>query len=109
MVLAHEVFDDTEVVRLEGRVKWYDPARGYGFIDATDGLGDILLHASCLRRFGQGPALPNASVICKAVKGDKGRQAIEIVEMSGVTNKPRHDPGASTPIRVSMPPSAAPL
>lgn len=39
MVLAHEVFDDTEVVRLEGRVKWYDPARGYGFIDATDGLG----------------------------------------------------------------------
>lgn len=83
MVPAHEVFDDTEVVRLEGRVKWYDPARGYGFIDASDGLGDILLHASCLRRFGQGPALPNAIVICKAVKGDKGRQAIEIVEMSG--------------------------
>ena len=83
MVLAHEVFDDAEVLRLEGRVKWYDPARGYGFIDAVDGQGDILLHASCLRRYGQGPALPNATVICKAVKGTKGRQAIEIVEMSG--------------------------
>jgi CspA family cold shock protein len=83
MVVAHEVFDDTEVVCLEGRVKWYDPARGYGFIDASDGLGDILLHASCLRRYGHGPALPNADVTCKAVKGEKGRQAIEIVEMKG--------------------------
>ena len=83
MVLAHDVFDDTEVFRLEGRVKWYDPARGYGFIDAEDGQGDILLHASCLRRYGQGPALPNANVVCKAVKGNKGRQAIEIVAMKG--------------------------
>jgi len=83
MVLAHEVFEDTEVLQLEGRVKWYDPARGYGFIDAADGKGDILLHASCLRRYGQGPALPNASVVCKAVRGDKGRQAVEIVEMAG--------------------------
>jgi len=83
MVLAEEVFDDAEMLSLEGRVKWYDPARGYGFIDATDGQGDILLHASCLRRFGGAAALPNATVICKAINGDKGRQAVEIVEMSG--------------------------
>ena len=83
MVLAHEVFEDAEVMRLEGRVKWYDPARGYGFIDAEDGQGDILLHASCLRRFGRAPALPNAKIVCKAVKGEKGRQALEIIEMSG--------------------------
>lgn len=83
MVLAHEVFEDTEVLHLEGRVKWYDPARGYGFIDADDGKGDILLHASCLRRYGQGPALPNAKVVCKAVRGEKGRQAVELLDMSG--------------------------
>ncbi len=83
MVLAHEVFEDTEMLELEGRVKWYDPARGYGFIDANDGQGDILLHASCLRRFGQGPALPNAKIVCKAVQGNKGRQAIELTAMTG--------------------------
>jgi CspA family cold shock protein len=83
MILAEEVFEDAEVLRLEGQVKWYDPARGYGFIDATDGQGDVLLHASCLRRYGQGPALPNANVTCKAVMGEKGRQAVEIVDMSG--------------------------
>jgi len=83
MVLAEEVFETSEMLSLEGRVKWYDPARGYGFIDAEDGQGDILLHASCLRRFGKGPALPNAHVSCKAVIGDKGRQVVEIVEMSG--------------------------
>jgi CspA family cold shock protein len=83
MVLADEVFEGAEMLCLEGRVKWYDPARGYGFIDSKDGLGDILLHASCLRRYGHGPALPNADVVCKVVNGEKGRQAIEIVEMTG--------------------------
>ncbi|MFS2317699.1 cold-shock protein [Maricaulis sp. D1M11] len=83
MVLAHDIFEETEVVLLDGHIKWYDPARGYGFIDAADGEGDILLHASCLRRYGKGPALPNAQVKCRAVKGEKGRQAVELVEMTG--------------------------
>ncbi|WP_417476387.1 cold shock domain-containing protein [Maricaulis sp.] len=83
MVLAHDVIEDTVLVRLEGRIKWYDPARGYGFIDASDGSGDILIHASCLRRYGHGPALPDAKVVCHAVTGEKGRQAVEILEMTG--------------------------
>lgn len=83
MVFAQDVLEETETVRLEGRIKWYDPARGYGFIDASDGSGDILLHASCLRRYGHGPALPDANVVCHAVKGEKGRQAVEILEMTG--------------------------
>ena len=104
MVLAHEVFEDTEMLELEGRVKWYDPARGYGFIDAIDGQGDILLHASCLRRFGQGPALPNAKVICKAVHGDKGRQAVELVEMTGGDTEAEARPRRFHPYAVSSAP-----
>tara|TARA_R110000868_G_scaffold2321_2_gene17210 strand:+ start:10175 stop:10699 length:525 start_codon:yes stop_codon:yes gene_type:complete len=83
MVFAHDVFEEVQLARLEGRVKWYDPARGYGFLEAADGQGDILLHASCIRRFGQGAALPDAHVVCTAMMGEKGRQAVEIIEMTG--------------------------
>ena len=37
-----------------GRVKWFDPGRGFGFVVAEDGGPDILLHANVLRSYGQG-------------------------------------------------------
>ena len=35
--------------RVQGHVKWFDPAKGFGFIVAQDGGPDILLHANALR------------------------------------------------------------
>lgn len=69
--------------RVTGVVKWYDPARGYGFLETSDGGGDVLLHASCLRLSGHGYAAEGASVTCLAMAGTKGRQAVEVLEMSG--------------------------
>ena len=73
---------------IEGRVKWFDPSRGYGFIDADDGLGDVLLHASRLRMCGKSFAPEGAKVKCLAVSGDKGRQAVEIINLEGGTVEP---------------------
>tara|TARA_R110002072_G_scaffold134172_2_gene274839 strand:- start:3393 stop:3920 length:528 start_codon:yes stop_codon:yes gene_type:complete len=90
--------DDTESgsatgpFKVEGVVKWYDPARGYGFLETQDGQGDVLLHASCLRLTGHSHAPEGAKVVCLAMVGDKGRQAVEVVEMSGgsaVAPRPR--------------------
>jgi CspA family cold shock protein len=36
-----------------GHVKWFDPAKGFGFVVADRGGPDILLHANVLRTFGQ--------------------------------------------------------
>ncbi|MFN3292486.1 MAG: cold-shock protein, partial [Gemmobacter sp.] len=41
-------------IRIQGRVKWFDPVKGFGFIVANSGGPDILLHANVLRNFGQG-------------------------------------------------------
>ncbi len=38
-------------VAVRGKVKWFDAAKGYGFILADDGGPDILLHANVLRNF----------------------------------------------------------
>ena len=41
-----------DVFEVAGSVKWFDPAKGYGFIVPDDDLPDVLLHVTCLRRGG---------------------------------------------------------
>ena len=61
-----------ETVRISGRVKWFDPAKGYGFIvpddpDQTD-LRDVLLHVTSLRQCGRETALEGSAVVCDVVR-----------------------------------------
>ena len=37
-----------------GTVKWYDPAKGFGFIRLEDGSNDVFVHASAVDRAGIG-------------------------------------------------------
>jgi CspA family cold shock protein len=46
-----EIGDDTaSVIELTGVIKWFDVSKGYGFIVPDNGMPDILLHVTCLRR-----------------------------------------------------------
>ena len=47
------VDEDKSSLTLQGRIKWFDPGKGFGFIVADEAGGDILLHANVLRNFGQ--------------------------------------------------------
>ena len=38
--------------RISGRVKWFDPDRGYGFIQRQDGLGDVYVNIQEVRQAG---------------------------------------------------------
>jgi CspA family cold shock protein len=65
-----------EAIEVAGSVKWFDLAKGYGFIrPATGPEGDILLHQSCVRQSGFKIAQEGARVVCEAVQGPKGLQA----------------------------------
>ena len=55
-VSDYEELDALDTVRVVGRVKWFDPGKGYGFI-VPDDPGqtedkDVLLHISSLRDAG---------------------------------------------------------
>ena len=77
---SHEV-----VVRISGRVKWFDGGKGYGFVVPDDpsqtGLKDVLLHVTCLRQAGRDAAPEGAPVVCDVVKRPKGWQVFEIIEL----------------------------
>ena len=74
------------VEEISGAIKWFDVAKGYGFIlpDGSKG-GDILLHVTCLRRDGYQTAQEGARVVCLVRQGDRGLQAFRILSMDAST------------------------
>jgi len=66
---------------IEGRIKWFDVAKGFGFIVPDDGSGDILLHVTCLRRDGYSTVLEGARVVCEVQRGERGLQASRVLSM----------------------------
>lgn len=78
--------DAGALVELSGAIKWFDVAKGYGFILPDDPEhGDILLHVTCLRRDGFQTALEGARVLALARQGDRGLQAFKILSMDTTT------------------------
>jgi CspA family cold shock protein len=35
-----------------GKIKWFNPTKGYGFIESSDGGDDVFLHISALQEAG---------------------------------------------------------
>ncbi|PRY26605.1 putative cold-shock DNA-binding protein [Aliiruegeria haliotis] len=66
---------------LLGRVKWFDPGKGFGFVIAEEGGPDILLHANVLRNFGQSSVADGAEVEIYVQETARGMQAVEVVHI----------------------------
>ncbi|HHZ09383.1 MAG TPA: cold shock domain-containing protein [Rhizobiales bacterium] len=77
-----ESMEGLGLFEVAGAIKWFDVAKGFGFIlPDTPGIGDILLHVTCLRRDGFQTALEGARVVCLARQGDRGLQAFRVISM----------------------------
>lgn len=76
-----------------GTVKWFDPAKGFGFIVADDGGADILLHANVLRNFGQSSIADGTKMEVVTQVTDRGLQAIEVLAIE----PPEEEERASIP------------
>jgi cold shock protein len=64
---------------MHGHVKWFDPAKGFGFVVSEDSPSDILLHANVLRNFGQGSVADGAGITVKVQQTQRGVQAVEVL------------------------------
>jgi cold shock protein len=74
-----------DLIEVAGAIKWFDVAKGYGFIVPDDGSADILLHVTTLRRCGYQTAQEGARVVCEAQLRAKGLQVFRIVAMDETT------------------------
>jgi CspA family cold shock protein len=72
-------------VEIAGAIKWFDVAKGYGFIVPDNGGADILLHVSILRRDGFQTALEGSRIVVEAVSRSKGLQAHRVLSMDEST------------------------
>jgi CspA family cold shock protein len=100
---ASELVDEAAVlVEITGVIKWFDVSKGFGFIVPDNGLPDVLLHVTCLRRDGYQAAYEGARVVCEATQRSKGLQAFRIVSMDNSTAvHPAQLPPARTHVSVN--------
>lgn len=85
-IVRRDESDANDLIEVAGAIKWFDVAKGYGFILPDDAAtGDILLHVTCLRRDGFPTALEGARVVCLARKGERGMQAFRVLSMDTST------------------------
>jgi CspA family cold shock protein len=62
----------------QGTVKWYNQAKGFGFIAPEDGGKDVFVHASALRRAGLTELAEGQRVTIQITQGQKGPEAASI-------------------------------
>ncbi|MDP4003016.1 cold-shock protein [Methylobacterium sp. NEAU K] len=70
-----------DLIEVAGRIKWFDVAKGFGFIVPDDGSPDVLLHVTCLRRDGYQAASEGARIVVEAVERPRGWQAFRVLSL----------------------------
>jgi len=67
--------------RLSGTVKWFNNARGYGFITCGEGSEDIFVHYRSIRGEGYRSLAEGQSVEFAVFSGEKGLQADDVTSL----------------------------
>jgi CspA family cold shock protein len=70
------------MARFQGTVKWFNDAKGYGFI-AYEGGKDVFVHFSAIQTPGFKSLAEGDRVEFEIVEGQKGPQASEVIKVEG--------------------------
>ncbi len=94
--------DAVDLIEITGVIKWFDVAKGFGFIVPDNGMQDVLLHVTCLRRDGYQTVLEGTRVVAIIQKRDRGYQAFRILSMDQSTAvHPSQMPPVKTHVQVT--------
>lgn len=65
----------------QGKVKWFNNAKGYGFIEQPDGDGDVFVHYSAIDMQGFKTLDEGTEVEFELIQGPKGKQAEKVTRV----------------------------
>ena len=67
---------------VQGKVKWFNNSKGYGFI-SREGGADVFVHHTAIQGEGYKSLAEGQEVEFETKETDKGPQAINVVKVSG--------------------------
>src|SRR5438105_11453688 len=69
----------------DATVKWFNPEKGFGFVELGDGSGDAFLHIAVLEGAGHETVLPGSKLRVQIGQGQKGPQVTAVLEIDAST------------------------
>jgi cold shock protein len=70
--------DMGSTVEMRGTVKWYNAAKGFGFVVVPEGGKDVFVHVSVLEQEGLQSLAEGQAVVMQVAQGTKGPEAVGI-------------------------------
>ena len=65
-----------------GTVKWFNPTKGFGFIEPEDGSSDAFVHISAVERAGLGTLNEGQKVTYELQPGQNGKSSAEDLKVA---------------------------
>lgn len=66
---------------MQGKVKWFNESKGFGFITPDDGSKDVFVHFSAIEAEGYKVLHEGDDVTFEVQETDKGRQAVNVAKV----------------------------
>ena len=83
-------FDEPAITHegITATVKWFNPTKGFGFVQPSDGSPDAFLHISVVERAGHRTLPEGAVIVCDLSAGQKGPQVANVVRVESMPEAP---------------------
>ena len=63
---------------IRGKVKWFNPTKGYGFISRDDDSKDVFVHSSAVKDAGLNSLAEGEAITFDVEEGAKGPSAVNL-------------------------------
>jgi cold shock protein len=90
--LAEPELEGSSGLAARAQVKWFNPNKGYGFVQLSDGSGDAFLHVTAFAGIGVSTLQPGETLELRVALGQRGPQVTEVISVDSSTAAPPRSP-----------------
>jgi cold shock protein len=90
--LAEPELEGSSGLAVRGQVKWFNASKGYGFVQLSDGSGDVFIHVTALAGIGVSTLQPGETLELRVALGQRGPQVTEVISEDSSTAAPPRPP-----------------